>query len=235
MSATNGGPSSDERPAGGVDARRVDLPAIRAGFAEPPPCHVHLKFLPLDSGWMLVILTAPGMPVHVARWLRPFAPATVEIGPGVAPKVLRAHFHRLPAAWKWMLSEVSVHYLELTPDGAASMFVHDSLEHVQRFVAAIPGDPDDIRERRAHSGAEQVKLTPRQAEVLSLAVALGYYEMPHKLNLRTLARRLDMSLGAVCELLRRGESLIVKHYVDSLSASRWEESEPDAQARERDA
>jgi hypothetical protein len=170
---------------------------------------------------MLLALTAPGMPTQVARWLQPFRPADIMIGPGIAPKVLRAHFKELPKPWEQMLSTVIVHYVELTPEGSASIFVEDSPEKVQRFVESLPGDPLQVRERKTQTSAGRVKLTGRQLEVLSLAVALGYYETPHKLNLRALGKRLGLSVGTVSELLRRGESLIITNYIDSLSESRW--------------
>ncbi len=213
-------PSRFEAPTNGFAARRVDMPCRWAGFVTPPPCRVQLKFLPRGDTWSVLGLTAPGKPDVVARWLQPFGPVAVDIAPGVAPKVVRAHFDRLPASWEWMLSEVAVHYLELTPEGAASVFIHDSPEHVQRFIAGLPGDPAEIRQRTVDAN-KQVRLTPRQLEVLSLAVALGYYETPHRLSLRDLAGRMNVSVAAVAELLRRGESLIITHYIDSLSAATW--------------
>ena len=35
-------------------------------------------------------------------------------------------------------------------------------------------------------------------------------------DLRTLAKRLDLSLGATSELMRRGEATIISSYIDSL-------------------
>jgi hypothetical protein len=57
---------------------------------------------------------------------------------------------------------------------------------------------------------------------------MGYYDIPHNLDLRTLAATMGISLGSVSELLRRGESAVIMNYVDSLASAPWdplEESE----------
>jgi hypothetical protein len=44
---------------------------------------------------------------------------------------------------------------------------------------------------------------------------MGYYEIPHRIDLRALAKATGVSLGSVSELLRRAEGAILTHYVDS--------------------
>ncbi|HUR69427.1 MAG TPA: helix-turn-helix domain-containing protein [Candidatus Thermoplasmatota archaeon] len=202
-------------------ARRVDLPGSVLGFTIPP-CNVHLTFLPVGDHWLLVALSAPGKPAQVARWLRPYTRGEINVDPGLSPRILRARFDVLPVAWAKMLADVLVLFLELTPEGSASVFVEDSQERVDRFVEALQVD-EQVRQRHVDQSQDRVKLTPRQLEVLALAVALGYYETPHKLNLREIAEKLKLSVGGVSELLRRGESLIITNYVDSLSRSRWQD------------
>lgn len=211
------------QPAPSLVARRVDLPCNLVGF-QPPPCKVHLKFFPVGERWTLLTLTDPGMATKVARWLQQFGPSTTNIAPGIAPKIVRASFEKLPEAWQHMMSAVIVHYVQLTPEGAASLFVEDSPDRVERFVSSLRSGTPEVRHREILAGAGRVKLTARQLEVLSLAVALGYYETPHKLTLRALAKKLGLSVGAVSELLRRGEALVITNYVDSLSESRWSDA-----------
>jgi hypothetical protein len=202
-------------------ARRIDLPCQAAGFPTAPPCRLQLKFLPQGETWTLLALTEPGLTSQVSRWLLPFGPLEVLIAPGLAPKVLRAKFDALPAAWTQMLSTVRVQYVQLTPEGSASIFVEDSPDKVDGFVATLRLESFAVRQRKTQAGPAVVRLTARQLEVLALAVALGYYETPHKVSLRTLASKLGLSVGAVSELLRRGESLIITNYVDTLSAASW--------------
>jgi len=221
---TKVGPARRKPPAGpSLVSRRIDLPGAAAGFAEPPPCRVHLKFLLRGDRWTLLALSAPGMPAKVARWLMPFGPAEIAIAPGIAPRVLRAKFDVLPPLWKQMLATVIVHYVDLTPEGSASIFVADSLDKVERFVKVLRVESSVVRARKSLPGPARVELTARQLEVLALAVALGYYETPHKVGLRALAKKLGLSVGATSELLRRGESLIITSYVDALTASKWKQ------------
>jgi hypothetical protein len=46
-------------------------------------------------------------------------------------------------------------------------------------------------------------------------VQMGYYDIPHRLDLRQLAKQTGISLGSLSELLRRAEAAILTHYVDS--------------------
>ena len=55
---------------------------------------------------------------------------------------------------------------------------------------------------------------------------MGYYEIPHRVDLRTLATAAGVSLGSVSELLRRAEASILTHYVDS-SLVHWPADEED--------
>lgn len=205
-----------------VVARRVDFPCSLLGFT-PPPCNVQLTFLPLADHWILVGLSAPGRPAQLARWLQPHTRGEINVDPGLSPKILRARFETLPAPWARMLADVFVIFLELTPEGTASVFIEDSQERVDLFVASLQVD-DKVSQRDVLPANESIELTARQLEVLALAVALGYYETPHKLNLREIAEKLKISVGGLSELLRRGESLIITHYIDSLSRSRWHEA-----------
>lgn len=204
-------------------SRRIDLPCAVAGFSPPPPCRIHLKFLPRADKWTLLTLSGPGMPGKIARWLTPFGPSEINIAPGIAPRVLRAKFDVLPPVWKDMLATVTVHYIDLTPEGAASIFVADSLDKVERFVQMLRVESPVVRARQSLPGPARVELTARQLEVLALAVALGYYETPHKVSLRVLAKKLGLSVGATSELLRRGESLIITSYVDEMTAATWKQ------------
>ena len=211
------------KPAPPILARRIDVPASALGFAAPP-CTLHIKFLRVGTAWTLVALTPPAKPPLAARWLEAYEPTSITIAPGLSPKVLRATFVKLPPAWETVLTTVVVHYLELTPEGSASLFVEDTPAKVERFMAGLRVGEPTARSRKTQSGPERVRLTARQLEVVSLAVALGYYEIPHKLNLRTLAKKVGLSLGAVSELLRRGEAIIVANYVDALSEAQWQAS-----------
>ncbi len=226
-SAMNGRSQNGDTPKDPHVSKRLDLSCSTLGFS-PPPCGVQIKFLPGQEGrWTLVALTPPAQPPNVARWLEDYGPASIQIASGLAPKVLHASFDELPKDWERMLEAVEVQFVELTPEGAASLFAHGTPDRIERFVETLednrPDQPDalEIRSREARMDTEDDALTSRQMEILSRAVALGYYEIPHNLTLRELADRLDLSVGTVSELLRRAEAKIITSHVDSWVESRW--------------
>ncbi len=194
-------------------AKRVDMNCTAAGFAAPP-CPVHIRFEQSTSGWRLIILTPPGRPVDVARWLEPYRPRKVDIEPGLGPKSLTVHFDKLPLPWQRFLATVAVHCVEMTPEGTASFFTDCAGSRLQSAMTDVQESPT-VRVRESMSGQSAAALTPRQKEVLALAVALGYYEVPRRMNLRDLADRVNLSPAAVSELLRRGERLIILSYFDT--------------------
>jgi DNA-binding CsgD family transcriptional regulator len=136
--------------------------------------------------------------------------------------VLRANFDELPEDWEALLSMAEGRFLELNPGGAASMFLEDTAARIEDLVESLEEETSDVRVREMQSGPREAGVTARQQEILSLAVAHGYYEIPHNLTLRDLAEKLDLSVGTVSQLLRRAEARIITSYVDALSESRWE-------------
>lgn len=209
-------------------ARRVDLSCDAIGFSAPP-CRVQIRFTPHeDDRWTLVALTPPAQPPAVARWLEAYEPTAIHVASGLAPKALRATFDDLPEQWARILEKVRVRFVELTPDGAASLFIKGSPDEVQGFIESVRSEQPEARTRQTRSD-DDVSLSPRQMEVLSRAVGLGYYEIPHNITLRDLAERLDLTVGTVSELLRRAEGQILTSYVDAHMVSKWEDgSEIDA-------
>ncbi len=198
-------------------AQRVDMNCTAAGFA-PPPCAVHIRFEQASAGWRLIILTPPGRPIDVVRWLKPYNPSRIEIEPGLGPKSLTVHFEHLPLPWQGFLATVAVHCIEMTPEGTASFFTDCAGHRLQSVVQNGTGKPV-VRVRESLTGPASTTLTRRQMEILALAVALGYYEVPRRLNLRDLAERVELSPAATSELLRRGERLIILSYFDAHAAT----------------
>jgi len=212
----------EPRPGAAAVACRIDAPCERFGLSEPP-CPLDLKLLRAGTGWMLYAQTPPARPKEVAAWLEDYRPNEVWIGPGLAPKGLRAEFDRIPDAWRTIHEAVRVRYMQARPEGSASLFVHDHPDRVGRFVEAECKGRDGVRLRPVYADLDDLPLTPRQRDALALAVALGYYDVPRCINLRDLAGRMGMSIGAASELLRRGERLIVSGYFDRWTAARWKD------------
>lgn len=212
-----------------VAVHRLDLPCAQTGFTVPP-FDVHLKFLPSPTdgrGWTLLAHAAPGKPTLLARWLTAQPGIEeVRVAPGLAPKLLRASAPNLPPTWGKIASFVVVHHLDLGADGQAAWFVEGAREQVLALVQEISRAPvtaadadtlksGEVRCRPVTTNPGPIALSRRQFEALSTAVGMGYYEIPHRIDLRTLAKATGVSLGSVSELLRRAEATILTNYVDS--------------------
>ena len=198
---------------------RIDLPHECTGF-RPPPCSVQLKLFPtLPGGWTVLANARTGATAALADWLGGYPGIDrVALAPGLAPKLVRAIVAELPPAWATVAAFTKVHHLQLGPDGNASWFVEAPAKSLISLVGTLEGTPPcpgpgEVRCRpvREHGAS----ITRRQHEALSTAVSLGYYEIPHRIDLRTLAARTGLSLGSVSELLRRAEGAILCAYVDS--------------------
>lgn len=205
----------------GSAIHRIDMPSGQAGFPDPP-CPVQLKFLPVpqSGGWVLLANVRPGETGAIAAWLAGQAAyAGITVAPGIAPRLVRARAASLPPLWSEVAALVSVHHLDLRSQ-SASWFVEgartDIAALLQRLCASGPSQDDvPVRCRSVHLPGRPAEITRRQHEALCAAVALGYYEIPHRIDLRTLARHTGVSLGSFSELLRRAESAVLRHHVDS--------------------
>lgn len=202
--------------------RRVDLRSALIGFVAPPHI-VRIKFLPSAHGWTLVALCPAGAAPAVARWLEAMGPTSIRIAGGIAPKVMSAHFERLPGHCDDLVTRMQLRALVLTPDGTASLFLAGPPQTVGRFVAHQQLADPTVRARDIRPAPDALELTRRQVKVLSLAVALGYYEVPHKLTLRTLGQKLGLSAGTVAGTLRAAEGAVISAYIDSVSEEREDE------------
>ena len=202
---------------------RIDLPCDQTGFKCPPPHDVHIKFLPNLpplQGWTLLAHAAAGKPEALARWLADQGFQDVRVEPGLAPKLLRASVRELPPIWAEAAAFAKVHHLDLAADGHASWFVEGAKADILAFVEDLEGKqkvPLAATEVRCRpvSVRRRAPITRRQFEALASAVAMGYYDSPHRIDLRSLAAQAGVSLGSLSELLRRAEAAVLTHYVDA--------------------
>ena len=214
---------------------RIDMPAGQAGFPAPP-CPVQLKFLPSSpaGGWVLLANCQPDSTGAVAAWLAgQQGLQDIAIGPGIAPRLVRAHAAALPPTWAMAATLAAVHHLDLRGP-SASWFVEGAAEDIaallDRLRSAGPpaAEAGPVRCRSIRVAGTPAVITRRQQEALATAVAMGYYEIPHRVDLRRLAERSGVSLGSFAELLRRAESSVLSHHVDSrlLAWSAWDDGAP---------
>ncbi|MBI2078259.1 MAG: helix-turn-helix domain-containing protein [Euryarchaeota archaeon] len=76
------------------------------------------------------------------------------------------------------------------------------------FKLTHSGDYDPMKRLRPRTD----HLSPRQEEVLQMAIELGYYDDPRKCTLETLAKQFGVSKAAVHKRLVSAESKIIKSY-----------------------
>ena len=90
---------------------------------------------------------------------------------------------------------------------------------IQRAAADLPTgvvlDLEHTGEYDPDAGRLGDLLTERQRDLLALAVAEGYYEVPRRTTHRELAATLGVSVGRVSERLQRIEVRLVDAYVGS--------------------
>ena len=60
-------------------------------------------------------------------------------------------------------------------------------------------------------------LTQRQREVMIEALKRGYFDFPREIDLTTLAYELNIRSSTLSEIMRRAESKVTRHYVESIS------------------
>jgi hypothetical protein len=214
---------------------RIDLPAQRLGFDPPPPCKVTLKFLYASERWTLYLQFNGGEAEAMKRWIQPYGPTNLTASEGLYPRVLRLEFPELPKQWEWVAADPENVLLSIVPAGVATVLVRknrlteknlgEALEQRQ----SVPMKVQVKIQPRVHN-PRNIQLTQKQKEVLSLAVSLGYYAVPHRIGLRGLASALGRSTGTISELLRRAESRIITQHVTEAMVDDWESDVPQMQA-----
>lgn len=201
-------------------AMRVDLPCREAGLSAPP-CSLQAWFMASGDGHRLLVLCPPGRAQRAAQWLAQQGVPDATVEPGIAPRSLWAHLAALPTGWQRFLLDRAVHRIEMTPEGTASLFIEDTVARAHGLIERIQQAAPAARARDALTADPGEILTSRQKEVLAVAVASGYYDVPRRITLRGLAQTMGLSPGAASELLRRGERTLVGSFFDSGAASAW--------------
>jgi hypothetical protein len=172
---------------------RLDLNCTELGV-RPPPFPLSLE--PTPSG--LMARGPPGRMDLAGNWLGEQFGALLPPRPASfgASNVHLAH-PRWPQGFEEVPGWTKV---VLGPEGTATVFMAAS-ERPQPAGRPLAGDPMD-------------RMTPRQLQAIRLAVWMGYYDVPRRADLRALAARMGISHGSLSELLRRGESSVMRSFCD---------------------
>ena len=103
--------------------------------------------------------------------------------------------------------------IEIDDDGGLHMSVAGDFKKIREAARMRPGELDIELEENTSGDVDRVDvttlLTDRQLEVLEVALAKGYYEIPRQATNEDIAGELDCSTSTVGEHLRKIESRII--------------------------
>ena len=85
------------------------------------------------------------------------------------------------------------------------------LEFSQK-LSEIPGITAEVLKKVEMTDMDRAKMTQRQEDILHQAVSLGYYQLPRKITLENLAKKLDIAPSTLSEHLRKVEDKLVSAY-----------------------
>lgn len=107
-------------------------------------------------------------------------------------------------------------------DGACQWLLVGERERGAAFVEALRrrGAQADVLSSREHR--DPPAMTARQRDLLDAAVAQGYFEVPRRVTLTELARRMGVAKSTLSETLARAE----RHALEALAGGRGPPSRP---------
>ena len=201
---------------------RFDASADLLGIGAPP-VRLRLKIIagPLATS-LFVQPATPCLPGAIVDWLAPLSPLRIEFG---SRNVLRADLHPAPAAWERAFHGIDVDMILIDPSGSATITVRGRRAQIAGFSRRITARDDAALDVRSVTGGSPAMrlLTDPQDQALRVAVQAGYYLIPRPLNLKQLARRLDISSASLSERLRRAEARVLSRYVNEGGTSPWDD------------
>jgi hypothetical protein len=99
-------------------------------------------------------------------------------------------------------------------DGADEWLIISEREQAERFVGDLRTRGVQVEIASSREYRPNATLTDRQRELMQAAIAQGYYEVPRRVTLTELARRLKVAKSTLSETLARGE----RHLLNELHA-----------------
>lgn len=185
---------------------------------DPPPSRCHLRAYKTTTGWVLLVWTRHGPTEATRAWARAQA-KTEEFSFGeVGRRTIAFRCDRLPAAWETLFGVFGARHLAMESDGTAQTHLEGSREEIGEFLTGLETDLTAESVRAVEPADDQVSdaiLTAEQARAVGRAAALGYFEVPRRINLEKLAEELGTSTSALSELLRRAQGRLVSVYLDN--------------------
>lgn len=173
-----------------------------------PPVPFELQFIRAPVGWTLVVEAPSGVPGQAVAWLQAMGASVLVREPGQPTKAIRAHLQALPPPCATVMLNCRLESMTLKPNGQVALVVRGKEGAVHKLARDLDTPPQVVAPL----------LTARQAELLTFCVAKGYYEIPRKVTLRTLAAELGITATSLSLALRRAETKIVCSFAARLPA-----------------
>ncbi len=197
---------------------RIEIPSSHLGVA-PPPVVVHLRLAPHLEGWLIYLWNREGVQESLLAWLGKYLDLEPVNHGTNRPRLVTAVTSELPEAWRPLVEELSVELMVFDPAGKINLNLRGRRSALRGFLdvlGATGTSAEDATEVHGIGPVEDAEkiLTDRQREVLMYAISAGYFQVPRKLGLKDLAEQLEMSEGALSELLRRAEGRVLTWFFD---------------------
>lgn len=196
---------------------RLKLRAADLGI-RPPPTRCRIRACETTTRWILLVRSSHGPTDATRAWARGVADGE-EVSFGKAgPRTLAFRCERLPEPWQRLFGLFDADHLLLEPDGTALTQLRGSREEVGAYLSGMDSETETEAVSVLPEGDETPReplLTELQRRALERAAALGYFEVPRRIQLDELADRLDTSPSALSELLRRAQSRLVSAHLDN--------------------
>lgn len=211
------GPAPAALPGDGAEEVlvRLELAAADLGAA-PPPARCHVRAYKTGAGWVVLVWSPDGPSDATRAWAKAQMHSD-EIAFGeVGERTVALECDTLPGEWRTLFALFDADHLVLEPDGTALTQIRGSRQEVGEFLVGL-GDLETESVKILPEPDDRVRedlLTERQERALGRAAALGYFEVPRRIQLGELSERLDMSTSALSELLRRAQGRLISAYLD---------------------
>ncbi len=85
-------------------------------------------------------------------------------------------------------------------------------KNLRDFITKLEDGGCEVRIISLRDPEKEDLLTERQEEILRTAYEMGYFEYPKRVNIKTLAERLGMSISTLSEMLRKSEKKVLEYY-----------------------
>lgn len=193
---------------------RFDTPCVNLGMGVPS-VSLQMRLLRRGDAWTAILLVPAGKAPAAEGWIRSQADVVVHRAAGIAPRTLRCELRSLPPAWGPWMRAARVVQVDVASHGMATIFVQGTAQELAQLAASLGLPVGGGRARPSGPQPGGVVLTGRQMEVLRNAVAMGYYDVPHRISLRRLGLSMGLSVSAVSHLLRRAQGQIIRSYIDA--------------------